>query len=342
METIENTPPKFQVTKQLFRPKFLHTAHHIHDILLRAPLLIGGFYNWHRVLSGEFALHAHKKGRLKEYDIIFMGLSNPELIGMLITRIRDEIGTDGKTLLVVCVDYAVEIWDGTFNMHALELELKKCDIVFTGEPAMKNQLEALTNKPVEFLAHPTNTRVLKTFAKPIDQRENAVHCLIHRYNNDWIPPWLVVKDIHEISNYAILLNGSPDNIIKKMPFFDNTRPGVEYPNWIGYLSQAKAVVDSYHNMHTYGRNVVDCACLKVPCIGSEVVYAQPILWPELTTKPNDVLGQRKILKHLIADKEFYKKVTDYAYEKVDQFSYNESFKNFEAMIKKHKEQNATP
>jgi len=333
----EEKKPRFEVTKTLFRPKFLHLAHHIHDNLLKAPLLIGGFYNWHRVLSGEFALHAHRKGRLKEYDILFMGLSSPELQGMLITRIREEIGEDSSTLLAVCVDYAVEIWDGTFNMHALELELKKCDLVFTGEPAMRNQLEALTNMPIELIEHPTNVRVLKPLAKPLEERQNAVLCLIHRYNNDWIPSYITVKDMPEINNYAICLDGNPNNLIKKMPFFQNTRPGVEYEQWIGFLSQAKVVIDSYNNFHTYGRSAVDCACLKVPCIGTEMIHAQPILWPELTTKGNDVLGQRKILKRLVSDKDFYKQVTDYAFEKVDEFGYASSLSKFENMIKGYRD-----
>lgn len=338
MEVAEEKKPRYEVVGEgLFRPKFLHVAHHIHDSLLKAPFLIGGFYNWHRVMSGEFFLHAHKKGSLKDYDIIFMGLSTPELAGMLITRIRDEIGEDNKTLLVVCVDYAVEIWENTFNMHALELELQKCDIVFTGEPAMRNQLEALTNVPVELVEHPTNVRVLKTLARPIDQRQNAVLCLIHRYNNDWIPSYIVVKDVPEISNYAICLNGHPDNVVKMMPFFQNTRPGVEYEQWVMFLAQAKVVIDSYHNFHTYGRNAVDCACLKIPCIGTDMIHAQPILWPDLTTKPNDVLGQRKILKRLISDKDFYARVVDYASEKVEDFSYSSSFEKFKNMIKGYRD-----
>ena len=83
------TPETYKPKKKLFKPKFLHLAHHIHDTLLSAPLLIGGFYNWHRVMGGEFDLHAHKKGNLKDYDIIFLGLSKPELEGMLISEIRE-------------------------------------------------------------------------------------------------------------------------------------------------------------------------------------------------------------------------------------------------------------
>jgi hypothetical protein len=335
MEQAEmQTPPKeFKIERRLFRPKFLHLAHHIHDQLLRAPLLIGGFYNWHRVLSGDFDLYAHKKGSLKDYDIIFLGLSRPEMEGLLISEIREEIGYDSKTLLVVCVDYAIEIWHQTFNMQALRLQLREADIVFTGEPKMRIQLEALINKPVFLLEHPTNTRILKDMVAPIEQRQNAVLCLIHRYNNDWIPPYLVVKDMPEIHNYAILLDGHPNNQVSKLPFFQFVRPGMEYPQWLEFLKQARVVVDSYHNMHTYGRNIVDCACLKVPVIASNIVHAQPILFPELTTEPNDVLAQRGLLKKLISDEKFYLDVVNYAYDKVDGFGYESSMTKFEQMIR---------
>jgi hypothetical protein len=335
--------PKFKLKKDgdLFRPKFLHLAHHIHDQLLRAPILIGGFYNWHRVVSGEFDLLSHKRGKLKEYDIIFLGLSRPEMEGLMISRIREEIGENSNTLIVVCVDYAIEIWHQTFNMHALELELKKADIIFTGEPMMKNQLEALTGMPIELVPHPTNTRVVKQFGIPIEQRQPAIVCLIHRYNNDWIPPYLVVKDFKDIHNYAIMLDGSQQNIITKMPFFQFVRPGVDYEPWINFVKQAKIVLDSYHNMHTYGRNVVDCACLKVPVVGTDQVYAQPILFPDLTTKPNDILEQRKLVARLKSDLDFYKKVTDYAFEKVDDFGYDASSQRFEKIVKDYKA-NVTP
>jgi glycosyltransferase involved in cell wall biosynthesis len=146
-----------------------------------------------------------------------------------------------------------------------------------------------------------------------------------------------VKNLPEIHNYAVLLDGHPNNQVTKLPFFQFVRPGMEYPQWLEFLKQARVVVDSYHNMHTYGRNAVDCACLKVPVIGSDVVHAQKILFPELTTEPNDVLEQRSLLKKLISDEKFYREVTDYAYEKVDIFGYESSAEKFENMIKDYRE-----
>lgn len=324
--------PKFVVEKKLWRPKFLHLAHHIHDQLLKAPMLIGGFYNWHRVLSGEFELHATRSGKLKDYDILFLGMSKPELEGMLISEIREEIGYDSQTLIVACVDYAIEIWGNTFNMKSLGMELKEADIIFTGEPKMQNQLIALTGKKVNLLEHPTNTSILKQMGQPYETRQNAVLCLIHRYNNDWVPSWLVVKDFKDIQNYAVFLDGHPNNLVTKMPFFQFVRPGVDYDPWIQFLKQSKIVVDSYHNMHTYGRGIVDAACLKVPVIGTNMVHAQTQLFPQLTTEPNDVLKQRELLRQLIADKDFYKEVTEYAYKAVETYSYESSLQKFKAMV----------
>ena len=332
---IKISKPEFKVTKKLFRPKFVHLAHHIHDNLLRAPFLIGGFYNWHRVLSGEFKLHAQTKGTLKNYDIIFMGLSRPEMEGLLISEIREELGNNSNTKIVVCVDYAIEIWHNTFNMKALQRELQIPNIVFTGEPKMKNQLEVLTGRKVHLLEHPTNTRVIKQLALPIDQRKNAILCLIHRYNNDWIPPYLVVKDFHDIDNYAILLDGSQSNIIQRMPFFQYVRPGTEYDQWLDFARQGKILLDSYHNIHTYGRNSVDCACLRVPVIGTNLVHAQNILWPQLTTEPNDLIHQRDLVARLKSDQDFYKEVTDYAYDNVDQFGYQSSLEKFQKMVESY-------
>jgi len=68
--------------------KLLHLANHIHHNLFNDKLVIGGFYNWHRVFyyPNNFVcwdIHTPKKIKEEKPDFILIGLSRPENLSML-------------------------------------------------------------------------------------------------------------------------------------------------------------------------------------------------------------------------------------------------------------------
>lgn len=326
------------------RVRFLHLAFHIHQQLFFDGMMISGFYNWHRVFEamqndqplknpnyyGKFGYWHQEEDHLNDYDIIFIGISSPELIGNLASSIREKIGVNSKTKLVANVDYAVEMWPQAFNLTHLRHELLQCDYIFAAENAMVSHLEALTNRKIHSFSHPTDIRQLKNFGKPIDQRNNRMLSVVHRYDNNWQDLYLATKDIAGIENHAVLLD--PSRKIDCLPYFKYIVDGLPYPQFIDMLSKSKLVADSYHKMHSYGRIPVECACLRVPVVSTDWVTSALNLWPETTILAGDVNAQKKMLQKLLTDPVFYKKVTDYAYDAVEACGYEAAITNFMNMV----------
>jgi len=301
-------------------PKFLHIANHRHENLFDVPIMIGGFYNWHKAMNGEFHLFKTREDQLEDYDILFIGMSKPELEGQVATRIRKKIGNNSKTKLVVCIDYAVELWDRAFNPYGLEQELMQADVLFVSEPAMLSHVKALINnrKPVHHLAHPSNIDGLRKYYKAKELRTEEIVTLIHRYDNNWMDPLLATKNL-PWNTYAVCLD--PNIMVHLYAFYKYLIPGVEFTKYIGWVARKMVMLDSYHKIHTYGRSAVDCACLQVPVVGSTWQWAQNYLWPNTTVEPGDVYGQTQLIKKLMKDEKFYDDCVEIATEKVAHFSY---------------------
>lgn len=278
------------------------------------------FYNWHLAMEGEFSLFKAKQGCLEDYDILFIGMSKPELDGVVATRIREEIGWDSKTKLVVCIDYAVELWQNTFQPYLLEQELRQADMIFVSEPSMLSHVKTLINnkKPVHHIPHPTNIGPIAKMKKDIELRSEEIVALIHRYDNNWLCPFIVTKDL-PWNTHAILLMG--EAVQQLHAYFKYLKPGLEFVQYLEFASRKKVLVDSYHRLHTYGRSAVDCACIGLPCVGSNWQWAQNLLWPSITTEPAYLQEQKELITKLMEDETFYRDCIDYADSKLDFFSY---------------------
>ena len=93
-------------------------------------------------------------------------------------------------------------------------------------------------------------------------------------------------------------------------------PYSDFDGWIENISNLKYAV---HMMPTYaaGSFHTNMASLGIPCIGSEEIDTQRILFPELSLHTyRDIKKGKQLLKRLKEDKEFYHKVSKYAKEKV--------------------------
>ena len=281
-------------------------------------------------MEGKFTLYGPEQKRIEDHDILFLGLSRPELDGCLASRIRKQLGDNSKTKLVVCIDYAIELWQGVFNPHNLERELMAADMIFVSEPAMKSHVEAVLSdasgkprKTVHHICHPTNIDALRTFYKAKSLRSDEVVALIHRYDNNWMAPYLATKDL-PWNTHAVLLDPGLEQQI--YAYFNYVRPGVEFLQYLDWVSRMKVLVDSYHRIHTYGRTAVDNACLQIPTVGADWTYAQKLLWPDLTVAAGDVFGQKKLIIKLMENEEFYDECCEKANDKVQEFDYENSRK----------------
>lgn len=319
-------------TQKIKPPKFLHVAYHIHQQLFQDGLMISGFYNWHRAFGGEFSYFPQCQDKLEEYDIIFVGISKPELDGCLLSLIREKLSKDTNTIIVACVDYAVEMWQNTFNPIHMKIELEKSDFIFAAETSMISHIKALLpHRDIYHLVHPTDTLALKSrFVKDYDLRRNALISVIHRYDNNWLDMHLATSGINDIDTYALMLDPSIE--VELLKFFKFTKRPVSYGNFMEFLSEAKICIESYHRMHSYGRVAVECACVKVPIVSTDMVTSAKMLWPETTIPAGDVYAQKRMIRKLIDDKDFYKEVTEKAFNNVEVVGYQNSVNMFMQMI----------
>lgn len=271
-------------------------------------------------MNGEFHLYKSKEHQLENYDILFLGLSKPELEGVLCSQIRQKIGWESKTKLVVCIDYAIELWQGVFNPYSLEHELMQADLIFVAEPAMVSNVKALINgrKPVHHIPHPSPIDELKRMYKPKELRTNEIAITVHRYDNNWLSPFLVVKDLPWNSHLVCLDAGLA---VHMYAYFKYIIPGFEFMQYIDWVSRKRVILDSYHKIHTYGRTAVDSACIQVPTVGADWTWAQKFLWPDLTVVAGDVSRQKELMIELFTNENFYDEVIEKAAENVEFFSY---------------------
>lgn len=271
-------------------------------------------------MNGEFSLYKAKEGRLKDYDIIFIGMSRPELEGVCASRIRKEIGENSKTKLVICIDYAIELWQQTFQPYMLEQELMQADIIFVSEPSMLSNVKTLINdkKEVYHIPHPTDIEQIKKYRVPLELKSNEIVTLIHRYDNNWMQPFITTKDLSWNTHAILLDQGIMPHLFA---FFKYMHPGYEFMQYIEWVSRKRVMLDSYHKIHTYGRSAIDCACLGLPVVGSNWQWAQNYLWPDLTVEAGDIHKQKELIIKLMEDDDFYKKCIEKADSKLSFFNY---------------------
>lgn len=93
-----------------------------------------------------------------------------------------------------------------------------------------------------------------------------------------------------------------------------------YMNWSQWMIELSKVKYAVHLMRTYaaGTFSLNCARLKIPCIGYDQLDTQINLFPELSVKEGDLVEARRIAKHLKENQLFYNHVSEYAFKKYNE------------------------
>jgi len=85
-----------------------------------------------------------------------------------------------------------------------------------------------------------------------------------------------------------------------------------WDRYLGHLAKVRLMVD-LNNRETVGRNALDCAALRVPCISTPWSDLQPRLFPETTVShPWAVDEAVALCRRLLEDRDFYDRVCDQA------------------------------
>lgn len=317
----------------------------IHTKLLDEVPRRSGLYQWMDVFPDSEMVLFNRHRDFEAFDVVLVNacMGDISAIPVLVDLLKDS-----STKLVVCNDYAVEMWQGYFMQHPWELarSLRGADAYFATEWCSANALKAfIPDEKIQCTPHPANPqlirdtrdKVLKDLKKQnveegvgdVPPQKDIVSVFYHRYDNQTVNPWIVTKDCGWMTSLVGYIHG--DKADKKnwitTSLYDRLVAYGSHEDHIKSLIQSKIAYEP-STLHTWGRSVVECAALGLPCFGSNRNAALNHLYPELAFDPFDLYGQRKILGRLVDSEKFRDEMGGLAVEKAEYYNIENSRERF--------------
>lgn len=311
---------------------FVHIDINIDRTVVNAPVLVSGYYHWHRAMGGPFLLFDEARHTIKDYDVIFVALTGYNNEAMLLRRIAEAKRPDAT--IIVTIDYAAQLWSQLFNPILLKYNLSFADGIIAPTKDIANALLALMPSESQTvfttgLHHPCDIESLERLKTPYPYREKVVFTHIHQYEPLWMPAWLVA---HGLIDYSFLGMTKDNQVIRLAEPYMNFVPVRAYPEYLKWAATKAVMVESYHCVNNYGRAAQENAVLGIPTIGSTNTELQKDLWPQLTTAPYDLTGQRDLLEAVISEPRFAMECIDAARSNVESCSYAASKENMTKFV----------
>lgn len=289
--------------------------HAINGVKNSGEVVLSGLWQWGLAFDkhgkkGDVRL-LRRKEEIEEYDIIHINMTSGNL--PLPQMIRDEIGDDSDTKLVVNVDFDVMQWGQNWVYPTLLTKAVDCaDMIFHVESTGAEILEHVLNRKVHTLPHPVDVDGLDRYKKTV--REPTIVTMWHRYIPDATLPFFAQNDV---PLHRVLL-GYAGNV-SILPMYDFVYKQRDYISTIETMSTAALGCDLYPG-RTFGRSVVEFAALAVPCVCSNTIEAARRCFPSLAVDPFDVAGAHKLFMDLIDDEDKISEVYKYAYDAAGYYS----------------------
>lgn len=299
--------------------------------LIEEPISRPGCYQWFRAFNvgGDFGTVKHiremAEADYQKYDIVHVnlcGVNAPH-----IPKIKEYL-KGSSTILITNQDYATENFQEGFKRPKDFYEaIKAADFVFCQEPWSTNFMQFLIDthmrekKKVECIPHPVDTEGLKRYKLDYEQRIDLIAVQYHRYRNELLIPSMISWGL----KYPTVLFGYVGGNIP-VGLFNFTAPMMDWKKYFYVLAHCSLAFDYVSLYHCMGRFPEECACLGIPCVTTSHIYTGLKLYPKVCHEPMDLKGLRNSLKRLIEDQELYHEVADYAYERVEEFNWENSKK----------------
>ena len=304
--------------------KWVMYTNYVHTQLINGEdCLRTGLYSWIPVWNGEVkAFQTTDPKEYGEYDIIHVNMSGQDI--HIIGLIKEELKRQGNTTTKVVAnnDYTVELWQSSFDyLPTMRREINYADVIFGTEPYQVGALEVMMGRKIHTIVHPAFVKRLKTL-RPKGE-PNSLAVMAHRYDMFIGIPSLVIKGL----GYETRLIGYEPNADKKKFVtscnYNKIMPSTNYMDFCDQLMDNKVVVDPF-TLTSQSRTGWDCAAMGVPLVGSDRNYSVRKCYPFTCCDPNDIKKMRELVKKLLDDDTFRKKVIDYAQEAVEYVSYRTS------------------
>jgi len=291
-----------------------------------------GMFNWLRLWQGV-AIDYRKLTNPDHFDVIHIQLSGTNFSAP--SMVRQMLGPNSKTRIVVNLDYALEYWYMFPPQPELFMQqLAAADHLMAVEPYSARALSSLTGRQVPIIPHPADTTAIKKCRVPVTGRHGAM-VMFHRDNQQVLPYWILRDSGLDTRVIGLMQRvAQPDgSAIDFQPMlYDYVHEG-----YLGGEEVIRAMASSYLMFDSYthrvcGRSAIEAAALGVPCIGYPNVWAQRRCFPDLTVNTADVSTARRLVRRLLDDEGFYRSTAERAMETVEYFNYDAARERYLAML----------
>jgi len=308
--------------------KYLLVTHFIHKQLLDEELARTGLYQWLNVFRGDVK-NAREVIDYSEYDIVQVNMSAQDL--HLVGKIRDQIGEDSKTLLILNNDYTTEMWGRAFDYPSnMRREMINADMIFGTEYYQTTAVAELSGRKVFIIPHPADVKRLKHLT-PIPKKD-IISTIWRRYDNHaWIPH-LVARNQGLTTQLLGYDQNSDQKTFTTTTLYDYIFRGTNYFDFCDQMRESKIVYDPF-TFHSYSRATVDTAAMGVAVVGSNRTQSMQVCYPHTIVDPFDVTSARRLIRKLLDDKEFYKKVVETVKTNVEWYNHQNSKERYLESLK---------
>ena len=265
---------------------------------------------------------------LEKYDIVHVNYTPSNVqIPMLI---KQEL-KDSSTKLVLNVDLDVSKWSPVWANQFISMihELKLADIVFHVEPMGQIAIQKLTGVNVHLCPHPVDVSSLYDHILPLEERENIIGTIFHKYTLDSMTQYLAQKDI---PIRKVLFGVPPVNkkIVAQLGMYDQLISQLNFQDYIKEIVKSRIGCDLYDG-YSYGRAPIEFAALGIPSVVSNRIGSS-WLFPYTVIDPYNINKAHELFTKLLTDDEFTNKVIKTAHEKCSYYSLKNSYDRFIEMV----------
>ena len=303
--------------------KYVLITNYIHHQLLEEEITRTGLYQWINVFNGEVRTPRDVLD-YNQYDIVQVNMSTQDI--QEVANIREKIGKDSKTKLVVNNDYTTEMWGNAFGSPStMAREISHADMIFGTEYYQVTALTELTGKKVFIIPHPADVRRLK--ALPQIPKKDIISTIWRRYDKHSYIPSLATRN-HGLTTQLIGFDKNQDpKTWLTTTLYDYVFAGTNYFDYCDQMRESSIVYDPF-TYHSFNRGAIDCAAMGVPLVGSNRTQSVNVCYPFTKVDPYDVSGARKLIQQLLTDDAFYKKVIDHAAKSVEYYNHENSMEKY--------------
>lgn len=308
-----------------------------------APRLAKSNYNAYSILSrllNRAFSKFHNLKYLTKFDVVLLdmhdyGIQDTAKIILELKKLRK------RPMIMSVVGDALEPFREKLkdedDFRAFKAVLDSCDVFYNYlHEEVADYLSLYTDTPIVTFPMFYPFEFTKSFFVPREGKKKTILVVGHTQRTDHVASQLVAKRIQEKHpEFLIEVVSKPGLIfepLKKAKY--KVIPSLKWHDFLKHLSKTFMVIDM-DSIWTLGRVPADAATVGTPCIGVNSIH-QKRLFPDLTCR--DVYETTKAVDfgiRLIEDRKFYGKVQGKAFKKLGEFSYKNSVKRFNRIMKEY-------